>query len=135
MIIEWTEDLATGNEQIDEQHKEMFRRFAQFQTACEEGRGKESLYNLLKFLEEYITAHIAEEEALQINVSYPGYDEHKAEHAGFSRQLSQMKDYLAAVGPTNTLVIETNLTLVNWLIRHIKGTDRKFARFLLGKGQ
>jgi hemerythrin len=134
MLIEWTEDLATGNEQIDEQHKEMFRRFARFQTACEEGKGKEDIYYLLAFLEEYIASHLSLEEELQVKVGYPGYDDHKSEHIAFYRQLKQLKDYLATVGSTNTLLIEINLTLINWLIRHIKGTDRAFAEFLQKTG-
>ena len=135
MNIEWTEDLTTNSDQIDTQHQEMFRRFARFQAACEEGKGKKDIYNLLEFLEEYIISHLALEEKIQLDTSYPGYDAHKAEHDGFIRQFKQMKDYLASVGSTNTLVIETNLTLVNWLIHHIKGTDRTFAEFLQNNKQ
>ena len=47
MVIVWKEELATGNEEIDNQHKEMFRRFNDFQSACKQGKGQDELSNLL----------------------------------------------------------------------------------------
>jgi len=39
MVVVWDEGLATGHMEIDKQHKELFRRFNDFQMACEQERG------------------------------------------------------------------------------------------------
>jgi hemerythrin len=64
MVIVWKEELATGYEGIDSQHKEMFRRFNDFQSACKQGKGLGELSSLLTFLDEYIRSHFALEEQL-----------------------------------------------------------------------
>ena len=39
MVVVWDEELATGHKEIDKQHKELFRRFNDFQMACKQERG------------------------------------------------------------------------------------------------
>lgn len=52
MEIEWQDELATGIEQIDEQHKGIFARFAAFTTACNGGNAGEDILKLMDFLED-----------------------------------------------------------------------------------
>lgn len=48
--------------------------------------------------------------------------------------MKKLEDHLHSSGPTASLVIETQMTLVNWLIRHIGGTDKELASFLALEG-
>jgi hemerythrin len=130
MAIEWRENLATGNELIDSQHQELFRRFNNLLASCNQGKGKEEVYNLLLFLGEYVRSHFAAEEKLQLLHGYPGYNDHKAEHDCFVGDLHSLENQLAADGATLALVIQTNQTMINWLLKHISGTDRELAGFL-----
>ena len=75
MAIEWRESLATGHEEIDNQHKELFKRFNNLLTACNKGKGNEEVGNLLKFLSDYVVSHFAAEEQLQIRHNFSGYQE------------------------------------------------------------
>jgi len=50
MGLDWQEELATGIEIIDEQHKGIFAMFAAFNTACDEGGVNEELVKLVDFL-------------------------------------------------------------------------------------
>jgi hemerythrin len=130
MVIVWDEELETGNEEIDNQHKELFKRFNDFQMACKQGKGLDELSNLLSYLGEYVRSHMAQEECLQIVHDYPGYLKHKKEHDSFSRNLEKLEEQLNAKGTTPALLIQTNMTLVDWLTKHFTWTDKDLANFL-----
>lgn len=130
MNIEWTSDLATGVTEIDNQHKEIFRRFERLFTACGEGRGKEEVLQLLLFLEEYVKEHFAAEERLQMRHAYPEYPAHKSEHTRFMTDVDRLTREFRSEGVTLPLVIMTNKTLASWLLQHIKRSDIAFASYL-----
>lgn len=130
MAIEWIESLATGNNDIDEQHKELFRRFDNLLTACNQSKGKQEVGSTLMFLDDYVRSHFAMEEALQKKHNYPHYNEHKAQHEAFIRDLQKLEDQFKQEGVSLSLVIQTNQTMVNWLIRHINAMDHALADFL-----
>jgi hemerythrin len=130
MVIVWTEELATGYKEIDNQHKEMFRRFNDFQSACKQGKGIDELSNLLTFLDEYIRSHFALEEQLQKDHNYPDYLKHKDQHDDFIRNFKELEVKLNTRGNTATLLMQTNYALFNWLTRHFIWTDKDLANFL-----
>jgi hemerythrin len=130
MAIEWNEKLATGNSNIDNQHKELFRRFDSLLAACNQRKGKEEVHNLLLFLGDYVKTHFSMEETLQKKHNYPGYPDHKKEHDGFIAELQKLEKQLQLEGASFPLVIQTNQTMVNWLIKHINARDKEMALFL-----
>lgn len=130
MHIEWTSDLATGVGEIDNQHKEIFKRFDRLFTACGEGRGKEEVLKLLVFLEDYVKEHFTAEERLQMRSGYPDYPSHKAAHQQFVADVEKLTREFRDEGVTLPLVIQTNKTLSSWLIQHIKRVDTAFAAYL-----
>lgn len=130
MIIESDNALTTGISKIDEQHKELINRFNSILHACNHGKGKEEVKSLLQFLGEYVKSHFATEEELQLRYRYPEYTPHKQEHVGFIRDFNKLQGQFDEEGATLSLGIKTNQALVDWLIRHINGTDKKLAAFL-----
>lgn len=130
MSIEWSEKLATGNDEIDNQHKELFRRFKSLLDACHQQKGKDEVSKLILFLGDYVIKHFSMEEDLQKSCSYPGYLDHKKQHAGFTHNLKQLEQQFNLEGATVLLVIQTNQTMMDWLINHINSTDKKFAEYL-----
>lgn len=133
MSIEWDQSLATGNSDIDSQHKELFRRFDNLLTACNQRKGKEEVQSVLMFLGDYVRSHFAMEEQLQQKHNYPDYPAHKEQHEGFILDLKKLEDQFQQEGVSLSLVIQTNQTMVNWLIKHINATDRKLANYLQAK--
>jgi hemerythrin len=131
MVIVWKEELATGYELIDDQHKELFRRFNNFQSACKTGKGLEELTSLLTFLGDYIRSHLEMEEQLQIEHNYPDYVKHKQQHDEFRHKFNALEDQLNSAGATRQLLVRTNFVLADWLIRHFVWTDSELAIFLL----
>ncbi|SNB46820.1 bacteriohemerythrin [Geobacter sp. DSM 9736] len=130
MLVEWREELATGNPTIDSQHKELFRRLEGLSKACQEGKGRQELHGLLQFLREYVVRHFADEERLQLEYGYPDYRHHKAQHDGFVAEIAALDSQLASEGTTLPLMVLTNSVVFNWLGNHIIRMDSKLADFV-----
>lgn len=130
MGIQWRDSLAIGVEMIDNQHKELLLRFDSLLTACEEGRGKDELKQLLSFLEEYARTHFRDEEALQRLHRFPGYKEHCAQHAYFMAQIKELRNETKTEGYSMHHVIETNNLLLKWLLNHISKVDKELSTYI-----
>ncbi len=131
MIITFDENLLTGNETIDEQHKELFQRIERFITLCEDGGGKVEAINMLTFLSNYTDFHFDAEETLQKNASYPAYDEHLKKHGEFKKALIELDEFLEDLdGPTDAFVAAVQKNVVDWFIYHVQTFDRSVAEYL-----
>lgn len=135
MSIEWKPDYAIGYEKIDAQHKELFRRFNDLVVACKERRGRGEIDSLFNFLDEYVIYHFGEEEELMASRGYPQYEEHRRLHREFVERLQKWRHHLKTAGPTLDLVIETNQSMIVWLIDHICGVDIRLGQFLNNRSQ
>ncbi len=132
MAILWTERLAVGHGTIDAQHRELFARFGDLLEACKQNRGKEKLNQLFGFLDEYVATHFGEEERLMASRAYPGLPAHREQHRIFIDRLKDLKKLLQEDGPSLHVLVDTNHTLLDWIINHIKGVDVQFGAYLRG---
>ena len=55
--ITFDDNLVTGNETIDTQHKELIDRIQNFVTACQNGDSKVKAIKMLDYLDEYTDFH------------------------------------------------------------------------------
>jgi hemerythrin len=130
---EWRESLAIGVEEIDNQHKELIRRFDDLLSACGEGgKGMAELKGLLTFLDDYIVEHFRDEEKLQESSGYPEFEEHKKLHDAFIERIFELQNEILIEGMAVHHVLETNNILLKWLINHISVEDKKLGKFLRG---
>jgi hemerythrin len=130
MATEWNKNLETGNINIDNQHKELFRRFDSLMEACNQRKGKEEVQKVLLFLGDYVRTHFAMEEELQRSHNYPLYPAHKEQHVAFIKDLEKLEQQFNQEGVTLGLVIQTNQRMVDWLINHINVKDKDLAAYL-----
>lgn len=131
MVIEFSDNLLTGNKTIDTQHRELIERIAALVNACEEGDGKIKAIKMLDYLAEYTEFHFSEEEKLQQEVSYPGYAEHRAKHEEFKKTVDALHEFLEeSEGPTEAFVEQVKKQVVDWLFKHIEGFDRSVAEYI-----
>lgn len=130
MGIRWRDELDTGIDLIDEQHRELFRRFDLFLSACEAGEATGSLNQLLDFLSLYVQKHFHDEEELLSGSGYPQLEAHREEHAVFMGKLKKLQIDVAGEGVALHHVIDTNALLFKWIVSHISRTDREFIDFL-----
>lgn len=130
MAIQWTDDLATGVAEIDDQHKELFKRIDRLFQACNQAQGRHEIGKTIAFLEEYVDTHFGAEEKAMKQHSYPDYGAHKAQHAYYRNNLLNIKQQVEEEGPGVHLIILTNRLVVDWLRNHIQKLDRAFGDYL-----
>ncbi|HYG68618.1 MAG TPA: bacteriohemerythrin [Anaeromyxobacteraceae bacterium] len=131
-MIAWKPSLSVGIEEIDVQHRELFRRADRFV----ESIGKASRQDvgiLLSYLRLYVVAHFGAEEAWMREVSYPEYEAHKKEHDGFVKGILRLSDEHEKRGGPGLEPMRVATTLTSWLEAHVSGTDTRFAKFLMAK--
>ena len=124
------ENLVTGNEMIDGQHKELIEKINKLLDSCETGKDKVVAIKTLDYLADYTEFHFGEEEKLQQEISYPGYEAHKKEHDRLRAVVKDLHEMLEEEeGPTNAFVEQVNNNITEWLYGHIKTFDRSVAEY------
>lgn len=133
MAIAWRENYEIGIKQVDAQHKELFQKINSLLDACTNHKGREEVFDTIKFLEEYVIKHFTEEEKLQREYCYPGYVRHKVTHEQFTRDFNELKNKLQQDGATLQFVMLVNKVVVEWIITHITSVDKEFGVFVSEK--
>jgi hemerythrin len=129
----WTNDLATGNQLVDFQHKQLFQAINNLLDACSQGRGRDQIDNTLNFLTNYTVKHFGDEEKLQQQFKYPDYQNHKKLHDNFTVTVKDLGAQLRQEGPSINLVGKINSTIGTWLVNHIKKEDQKLTAHIQTK--
>jgi hemerythrin len=127
-MIEWTEELSTGVEGVDGQHRELYATVARLHAAMR-CRRLEEIPSILEFLERHAREHFALEEHVMEQASYGGLEAHRAAHQGFVREYHEMCSALAQP-PAPSAVLELSTWLGAWLRDHVRRMDGEMARFL-----
>jgi hemerythrin len=128
MRIEWTADLATGVEFIDDQHKELFKRTNDLLAACVQGEGVDGVLKTIAFLTQYVVEHFNSEEEVMRRARYASYAEHAKMHREFRKTVEAFAAEIMKSGRVGTdTVIRMNRLIVGWLNNHIRKVDRAMA--------
>ena len=131
MYAVFNENLITGNDLIDEQHKEIIEKINKLVNTCENGTCQIESVKMLDYLADYTEKHFQEEEALQKAVEYPGLEEHKKRHDEFRvavKELHEMLEEEEGTSPRFVKAVQDNV--IDWLYRHIKGFDSSVATYI-----
>lgn len=130
MYAELDDTLVTGNQLIDEQHRELIGRINDLLIQAENHTEKLDAIKMLDHLADYTEYHFKAEEQLQEEIGYPGIEEHKKRHEELRQTVKELYEMLEEQeGPTQAFVDQVNVQIVDWLYRHIKGFDRSVAEF------
>ncbi|HAZ12632.1 MAG: hemerythrin [Bdellovibrionales bacterium GWA2_49_15] len=131
-IMEWKSELSVGIESIDNQHKELVAMIAELNDAMGKGKGREVLGTIFDKIIQYAGTHFAYEEKLFATHAFPGAAAHKVEHAALVKQALELQGKFKA--GQMTISFATLDFLMDWLKKHIMGTDKQYTQFLVGKG-
>lgn len=132
---DFTPELETGNQLIDEEHRELIDAINNLLLACGEGKGRAEIKKTLEFLNEYIAYHFSDEEKLQRQYGYPDYENHKQYHEEYKRIVAGILNEFEQGGATVALISKTNQAIAGWLLNHIKKEDIKVAAHIRSKNQ
>jgi len=132
LAFTWSDNLATGNKLIDDQHKQLVKATNDLMDACKSGQGQAYLDTTMQFLVDYTIKHFGDEEKLQQQYHYPDYLNHKKLHDAFKSSMAELAKKLKSEGPTATLTIKISSSVSEWLIQHILNEDKKVAAYIKG---
>jgi hemerythrin len=125
----WDDSFKTGNELIDEQHKQLFAAINDLLKISDQGEGAD-LKKSLDFLNEYTIKHFFDEEQLQQKYQYPDYPNHKKLHEGFKALVRELSHKWIMSGTSKLLTDEVKTKIGDWLVSHIKGQDIKLGAYI-----
>jgi len=130
--MDWNEIYSVGIKSIDDQHKKLFEILNNLHEAMKAGQSKGVLEKVIIELSNYTIYHFSTEENFMKNHQYSAYVAHKGEHDKFVLKVVEYKNKFTK--SSTITAIEMLTFLKNWLIQHVKGTDKKYSAFLIDKG-
>lgn len=122
----WTDNLLTGIDEIDQQHRVLFDVVARLDRAVTFEEKWSAVHFALVELTNFVNIHFAVEEALLRLHNYPELDAHIAEHRKFSAELAEIR----AHSIQDDVSAQMTDLVRNWLIGHIGGFDRAYVPHL-----
>lgn len=131
-LIVFNDSIKLGLRDIDKQHEKLVNLINQLHRNMKLRLGKDKAADILNELVDYTVTHFAFEEKLFKEHKYEDLTSHTIKH----------KELVAKVNDFNTKFTQGNAMLTmdlmdflkDWLVNHIKGTDKKYAPFLKSKG-
>ena len=128
--IKWTQGFSVGIKLVDNQHKELLEKMNNISHAIEHNHSAEAITKTLDFMIKYTDYHFETEEKHMEATVYPSIEYHKKMHKEFVDTLKGMTEDYIEDGATQQLAESVNVFLFNWLIKHIKGVDGAFGKYL-----
>jgi hemerythrin len=130
----WYPALELGIREVDDQHRELFRRVDLLVEAMMAKRGPEELAQIFDFLGSYVLEHFGAEEKLMRVHAYPEREAHEGEHRRFVEDFKALQRDYTKEGPTALLLVRVNGRVTQWLAEHISRTDRALGGYLRAHG-
>ncbi len=131
-LMRWDSSLQLGIGQIDDQHKQLVTMINDLHRAMKQRQTMAVMSGILERLVSYTVYHFGNEEKLFQKHGYPEYDQHKKIHETLVGKVVEFKGKIDR--GDSTISMELMDFLKDWLVSHIKGTDKKYVPFLLEKG-
>ena len=128
--IIWSNDLAVGMAEIDDQHQQWIQRLNDVSAAIAAKQGPVEIGRTLEFLSDYTKKHFSTEEALMAAAHFPGLEAQRAQHEELTSTLEELLRDFAEEGATQKLAQTVDTYLGNWLLQHIREKDLAFGVFL-----
>jgi hemerythrin len=129
---EWDESLATGNELVDSQHKQLFELINELHDSILDGHALDAQEATLTRLMDYAETHFQAEEGLMASVGYPELTAQQEMHREYTFKTTRMLEEARANEPV--LPITLAMFLYDWLSHHIRVEDKKIGEWIRGQG-
>ena len=114
--------------EIDNQHKKLVNMVNELHDAMKSGKAETVLMRIVKEMKQYAATHFGLEERYMKTNNYPDFKAHKTEHDKFVAKVVQVEQDCNTGKCAMSMDILNFLS--NWLVNHIKGTDKKYGPFL-----
>jgi hemerythrin len=129
-MFTWDPALETGVNEIDEQHRLLFRKAGAVLEAVAAGQGALEVKRTLQFLADYAALHFETEERYMRAAGFPDADAHAEIHQRINRRLLEVASEFHARGASPGLVADVEALVRGWLTMHIAEKDRAVADWM-----
>jgi len=128
MFIIWIhEKHGIGIPEIDEQHKQLFTLTNQISDEGQKSLKDRRLIPVFKRIYAYTNYHFSSEEGMLKKFKYEKYHAHILKHKQFTQKI---KEFLQDFRDNPSLSLNEPLDfMVDWIVTHIQGEDRKYADY------
>ncbi|MEZ0337630.1 MAG: bacteriohemerythrin [Aquificaceae bacterium] len=131
-LIQLTEDLLTGVEEMDKDHAELVSMLNHTYQLLYEGKKQEAE----KFFQEkilwYVDYHLTREEKFMESIGYPERERHRKAHENFRRVITDLAKHIETGNPN---AFKEALALAwGWLAGHIGKVDKRYGEYAREKG-
>jgi hemerythrin len=131
-LLAWDPSYSVNVELIDKQHQMLVQMINDLYDAMMAGKDKDLLGRLINRLHTYAAMHFAREEDFFNQFEYPETATHAKEHKDFEKRVSNFEDQFKAGRQSLSREIITFLS--DWLVKHIKGSDKRYGPYLNERG-
>lgn len=132
ILFQWDDNLNIGIEKVDEHHRKLVDLINQLHDAMLEKKTKDVMVSILGELLDYTIFHFGFEETYFEKFGYQEMESHKKAHESFINKIAKFKE---DVNKGSFLVsIEMMNFLVDWLIKHIQGSDPRYVPLFRANG-
>ena len=128
MPFAWTSALELGIEEIDEQHRELFRRAERVYHAMRQGQPPAAEAMLASF-RDFVLSHFEFEERWMRRAGFPDLHGHREAHREFADRLHAVTGEYRRHGPSPAVAETLREWSEAWLLEHIGGPDRLLGRW------
>lgn len=127
-ICSWSPDFSTQVEDMDEQHKVLFRLINTLYKFIKKGVTGQLNIEVVDELVSYTEYHFGQEEQLMKKFHFPEIVAQKRAHKLF---VAKIKEAQKGIKSNGGRVDESVLQfLTDWLIKHIQGMDKKYGEYI-----
>lgn len=132
-LVQWDDTLVLGVKQIDAHHEELVSILNRCFQALMLNDHRGELEGVVNELRSYTMYHFQTEERLMADAGYPQESSHAMAHQQF---IASIFDFQARLRSGESFVAVDVLTFLReWLVEHIKKSDRAVAEFILAQGR
>lgn len=122
--IKWDSKFEVGHPRIDAEHRAFIDLIRAVSVEAERNCPKEKAMRLLLEVRKYAEFHFVSEENIMLDVGYPGYEEHREEHAWLLRRLEHETNlYYTDSAPLEELAH----FMFDWFAMHTTVADKKLV--------
>ncbi len=131
-LIRWDASIQMDIRSVDQQHRRLVDLINKLNRAMKSRKSRKVLADVFTELIDYTKQHFGDEETLMRQHGYEGLGDQEVQHKHF---VAKMKDLHPQVKGGNAMItMDLMEFLKDWLVKHIKGTDKKYQAFFKSKG-
>ena len=129
MALVWNDrSYATGIQEVDDQHREVFGLVNDLLSALESGESREKLSARLDILADHAVRHFACEEGHMDRLQCPVRVTNECAHAGFLRDFAALRELFEKHGNSPRFTSEVEDKVCGWLHKHLMAIDLVLRR-------